>query len=172
MLDKFLPRKRVDSIYDIDLDSLWKTGVRGIITDLDNTLVGAKQRDATPLLADWLKQLKTKGFQVVIVSNNNRLRVSEFANPIKLPYIAHAKKPLGKAFRKALELMKLAPQEAVVIGDQLLTDVFGANRMGLNTVLVTPISLKDESVFTRFNRRIERYIFSKLKKRGLLIWDK
>jgi len=172
LLKQFIPRLRVDTIYDIDLEALWKSGVKGIITDLDNTLVGAKDPGATPKLIEWLKQVSAMGFQVVIVSNNSQVRVSAFAEPIRLPYISRAKKPSTRAFRKAIQLMKLSPNQAVVIGDQLLTDVLGANRMGLNSILVTPISPKDESIFTRFNRRVERYIFGKLRKRGLLTWDK
>lgn len=172
MLRKFIPHKRVDSVYEIDLDELWKAGIRGIITDLDNTLVGAKDPSATPELAEWFKQVSKRGFQIVIVSNNNRLRVSAFAEPVDLPFIYAARKPARRAFRKALEMLKLSPEQAVVIGDQLLTDVFGANRMGLSSVLVTPISPQDESVFTKFNRKVERIIFEKLRKRGYLIWDK
>lgn len=171
MLKSFLPRKRVDTIYEIDLDALWASGVRGIITDLDNTLVGAREPLATPKLGEWLKKVNALGFKVLVVSNNNAERVSKFADPLNIPYIAHARKPLRKGFLRALAQLGLAPHETVVIGDQLLTDVFGANRNGLNTVLVTPIAPQDESVFTRFNRRVERYIFSQLKKRGLLTWD-
>lgn len=172
MLRKFIPHLRVDAVYDIDLDELWNTGVRGIITDLDNTLVGAKDPSATPKLHAWLQQVSRKGFKVVIVSNNNRLRVAAFAEPIQLPFIHAAKKPSRRAFRKALGMLVLAPNQVVVVGDQLLTDVFGANRMGLNAILVTPISPQDESVFTRLNRRIERMIFEKLRKRGYMQWNK
>lgn len=172
MLRKFIPHKRVDSVYEIDLDALWEAGIRGIITDLDNTLVGAKAPSATPELAEWLKKVSQRGFRTVIVSNNNRLRVSAFAEPIDLPFIYAARKPLRRAFRQALEMLKLSPEQAVVIGDQLLTDVLGANRMRMNSVLVTPISPQDESFFTRFNRKVERIIFEKLRKRGYLIWDK
>ncbi len=172
LLRKFIPHLRVDSIYEIDLDALWKSGVRGIVTDLDNTLVGAKAPYATPELAEWLKLVERAGFKVVIVSNNNRLRVSAFAEPIKLPYIWRAKKPSTQAFRKAIQQLGLAPHEAVVIGDQLLTDVLGANRLGIKSILVTPISPQDESGFTRINRRVERYIFGQLKRRGMLLWDK
>jgi uncharacterized protein len=172
LFKKFIPHLRVDSIYDIDLDALWKSGVRGIITDLDNTLVGADAPDATPELLEWLKKVESLGFKTVVVSNNNRLRVSAFAEPIKLPYIWRAKKPSTQAFRKAIKLLQLSPMEVVVLGDQLLTDVLGANRLGVKAILVAPIAPQDEKVFTRFNRRVERYIFRVLKKRGLLIWDK
>lgn len=168
---KFIPHLRVDSVYDIDLPALRGQGVRGIITDLDNTLVGARNPEATPELVEWLEKVKAQGFRIVIVSNNNELRVSAFAAPIRLPYVSHARKPGLRSFRKALALMELSPPEAVVIGDQLLTDVFGGNRMGLKTILVTPISPADEGLFTRINRRIERVIYRKLKKRGLIAWD-
>lgn len=167
----FLPRMQVASVYQIDLDELAATGIRGIITDLDNTLVGARDPQATPELVDWLQAVQTRGFDVVIVSNNNRTRVTRFAEPIGLAAIPAARKPLRKAFRKALDMLGLKPEQTVVIGDQLLTDVLGANRMGMHAILVTPIAPQDESSFTRINRRIERRIFQSLRKRGLLEWN-
>jgi len=168
---KFVPDLRVDSVYDIDLAALRREGVRGIIADLDNTLVGARHPEATPELVEWLENVKAQGFRVVIVSNNGRHRVSAFADPIRLPYVSRARKPGQRPFRKALKLLELTPPETVVVGDQLLTDVFGGNRIGLRTILVTPISPADESVTTRINRRIERFIYRRLKKRGLISWD-
>lgn len=167
----FLPRLQVASVYEINLDELHAAGVRGIITDLDNTLVGARDPQATPELMEWLKTVRARGFTVVIVSNNNRTRVSRFAEPIGITSIAAAKKPLRRAFRQALDVLGLAPEQTVVIGDQLLTDVFGANRMGMHAILVTPIAPQDESPFTRINRRIERRIFQSLRKRGLFEWN-
>lgn len=162
---------RVDTVYQINLEELANAGIRGIITDLDNTLVGAKDPEATPELMEWLKTVRAKGFRVVVVSNNNRERVARFAEPIGISFIPAARKPLGAAFRKALDMMGVTPEQTAVIGDQLLTDVLGANRLGLHPILVTPISPKDESVFTRFNRRIERRILESLRKRGLFPWN-
>lgn len=156
MLNKLVPRLAAESIFDIPLDVLWDKGIRGIITDLDNTLVGAKVPQATPELVRWLKQVQDKGFQVVIVSNNNRLRVSAFADPIVVPYISSARKPMNISFRKAMNLMKLSEQETAVVGDQMLTDVLGGNRLGLFTILVQPIDAGNEGFFTRVNRVIER----------------
>jgi HAD superfamily phosphatase (TIGR01668 family) len=171
LLRKFIPHLNVDTIYDIDLQALKSAGVKGIITDLDNTLVGAKDPHATPKLVEWLKNVSALGFQVVIVSNNRRLRVETFATPLSIPYIYRAKKPANFAFRKALLTLGLAPEETVVIGDQMLTDVFGGNRIGLYTILVTPISLKDEGFTTKINRRIEKTIIAILKRRGFLPWE-
>lgn len=153
-----MPRLAADSIFDIPLDELWDKGIRGIITDLDNTLVGARVPVATPELVEWLKQVQAKGFQVIIVSNNNKLRVSAFADPIVVPYIYAAKKPMNASFRKAMNRMGLKPHETAVVGDQMLTDVLGGNRLGLFTVLVQPIARSDEGFFTKVNRRIERTV--------------
>lgn len=171
MLKKLIPQKNVRSIYDIDVQALWDAGVRGIITDLDNTLVGAKRPQATPELLAWLKRLQAIGFQVVIVSNNNKLRVSRFSEPLSIPYIFRAKKPGNSAFRKAMEIMSLSPRQTVVIGDQMLTDVLGGNRLGLYTILVLPIELADEGFFTKINRRIEKAALFWIKRKGWMEWE-
>ncbi|MDF2722975.1 MAG: family phosphatase [Paenibacillus sp.] len=171
MLKKLIPQKNVRSIYDIDIKALWDTGVRGIITDLDNTLVGAKRPLATPELADWLNQVKAIGFQVVVVSNNNEQRVSHFSKPLSLPYIFRAKKPGNGSFRKAMEMMALAPSQIVMVGDQMLTDVLGGNRLGLYTILVQPIARSDEGFFTKINRRIEKIALRWMKRNGMMEWE-
>jgi len=158
VLKKLVPSMTVDSIHDIPLAQLWDKGVRGIIADLDNTLVGAKEPLATPDVVRWLERVRKNGFRLVIVSNNTKIRVSQFANPIVVPFIHSAHKPSSKAFRKAMDIMQLEPGQTAVVGDQLLTDVLGGNRLGLFTVLVQPISPKDEGVFTKLNRKIERLV--------------
>ncbi len=158
MLDLFVPKMKVDSIYEIDLEALLDQGFRGIITDLDNTLVGAREPEATPQLLEWLKILDKHGFRVVIVSNNRQPRVERFAKPLGMPFVYKAKKPLRTSFKKALQLLDLPPQQVVVIGDQMMTDVFGGNRMGLFTILVQPIAPQDEGFGTRINRTLERFL--------------
>jgi len=167
MFERLLPHMRVNAVYDIDLDELHARGMRGIITDLDNTLVGAKEPLATPRLIEWLDYVRTRGFKVVIVSNNNEARVGKFAAPLNIPFIHAARKPMSKAFRNALDVLGMPAEKAVVIGDQMLTDVLGGNRMGLHTILVAPISPADEGVMTRVNRRIERIALASLRKKGL-----
>jgi HAD superfamily phosphatase (TIGR01668 family) len=163
VLHHFNPRLRVKTVYDIPLAELWDNGIRGIITDLDNTLVGAKEPLATPELIVWLEQVKAAGFKVVIVSNNNESRVKSFADPLQIPYIHRAKKPSNAAFHKALQWMGLTAEKTVVIGDQMLTDVLGGNRMGLHTILVLPIALLDEGFFTKINRRIEKILLAMMR---------
>lgn len=170
MLEWLLPHQIVKTIYEIDLDALRAEGVSGIITDLDNTLVGAREPLATPELIAWLDRVRALDFRVVIVSNNNQTRVSRFADPLGIPYIHAARKPSNRSFRKALELLGLRADQVVVVGDQMLTDVLGGKRMGLHTILVSPIAPSDEGVFTRINRRIERIALRRLRRSGL--WPK
>lgn len=167
MFERLMPNMRVNSVYDINLDELASIGVRGIITDLDNTLVGAKESLATPKLVAWLDQVQAAGFKVVIVSNNNKTRVSKFATPLHIPFLHAAKKPTQKSFRKALELLGLKAEQTVMIGDQMVTDVLGGNRMGLLTILVAPVAPADEGFMTLVNRKIERFVLARLRKRGL-----
>lgn len=157
MLQLFVPDQSVRTVYDIDLEQLWTDGYRGIMTDLDNTLVGAKEPLATPELVQWLDRVRERGFRVVIVSNNHLSRVSKFAEPLNIPYIHAARKPTHAPFYKALSVLEIKPEQTVIIGDQLMTDVLGGNRMGLFTILVEPVSRKDEGMATKLiNRPLEK----------------
>ena len=164
MLTNFVPSQFVKTIFHITPEELKEKDIRGIITDLDNTLVEWDRPDATPQLVKWFAEMQQAGIQVTIVSNNNEMRVKSFANPMQIPFIYKARKPFRQAFRRALALMGLQPHEVVVIGDQLLTDVLGGNRLNLHTILVIPVA-KSDGFFTRFNRLVERRIFSYLKRR-------
>ncbi|UOY94078.1 YqeG family HAD IIIA-type phosphatase [Ectobacillus sp. JY-23] len=170
MLKLFLPSEYVKNVYHITPAALKERGVKGIITDLDNTLIEWDRPSATPQLIQWFKEMQDAGIKVTIVSNNNEKRVRFFSDPLQIPFIYKARKPMGKAFRRALKAMELKPEEVVVVGDQLLTDVLGGNRMGLHTILVVPVAQSDGFV-TRFNRKIERRIMSNLKRQGLIQWE-
>lgn len=170
MLKHLIPSLYVQSIFHIDLDALRAQGVKGIITDLDNTLVAWDSPYATPKLISWLDDVRDKGFQVCIVSNNKQVRVEEFARPLQLPSIYEARKPIRKSFRRALEILGTKPQETVVVGDQIFTDVMGGNRMGLYTILVVPVATK-EWIGTKALRSMERIVLGRLRKRGMIPWE-
>ncbi|MNC06771.1 Phosphoglycolate phosphatase [compost metagenome] len=167
MFERLVPKLRVNTVFDIGLEELWRKGYRGIITDLDNTLVGAKAPLATPELLLWFAKVKEVGFKLIIVSNNNMDRVSRFATPLNIEFVHQARKPSNTPFLKAMKLMELSPEQTIVVGDQMLTDVYGGNRLGLYTVLVLPISVKDEGIGTRINRRVEQIALTRLRKQGL-----
>ncbi|KZE68455.1 hypothetical protein AWM68_16400 [Fictibacillus phosphorivorans] len=170
MLKHFLPDQHVQNILDITPEMLVERGVKGIITDLDNTLVEWDRPEATPELIEWFTSIKEKGILITIVSNNTQHRVKSFSDPVGIPFIYSARKPMTKAFKRALKDMKLKNEEVVVIGDQLLTDVLGGNRLGLHTILVVPVASSD-GFWTRFNRKIERIILSWMKRKGMLHWE-
>lgn len=164
MFKAIVPDQFAQSIYEIDFIHLQHEGIKGVIVDLDNTLVAATRPDATPELVSWLDQLRGMGFRVMIVSNNNETRVSQFAIPLRVPYIHRANKPLGRSFRKAMNVLETRPEETVMVGDQLFTDVLGGNRIGLQTVLVVPVS-RSEGFFTKCNRLLEKIVFYWMKRR-------
>lgn len=170
MYSYFIPSEFVRSVFHITPEFLKDKGIKGIITDLDNTLVEWDRPDATPMLIEWFKGMKEAGIKVTIVSNNNEMRVQSFADPLGIPFIFKARKPLGKAFRQALQIMSVKKAEVVVIGDQLLTDVFGGNRQKLHTILVIPVA-KSDGFVTKFNRMVERRIFRYLDKKGQVTWE-
>lgn len=170
MLKKFLPDQHVKSIFDITPESLKAMGVKAIITDLDNTLVEWDRPNATPNLIKWFEEMKKHNIIVTIVSNNNEERVKAFSDPLNIPFIFQARKPLARAFNKALKQMGTTKDETVVIGDQLLTDVLGGNRSGLHTILVVPVASTDGFV-TKFNRLVERRILNWFRKKGMIVWE-
>ncbi|MCI2254466.1 YqeG family HAD IIIA-type phosphatase [Domibacillus sp. PGB-M46] len=170
MLKLFLPNEQVRSVLEIQPERLKQKGIKAIITDLDNTLVAWDRPDATPELLIWFQKMREAGIKVLIVSNNNQKRVSTFSTPLDLPFIFEARKPMGRAFRKAIKLLSVRKEETVVIGDQLLTDVFGGNRSGIYTILVIPIAATD-GFWTRINRKIERRLMTFFQRKGMIQWE-
>ncbi|MEK5039036.1 YqeG family HAD IIIA-type phosphatase [Sporosarcina sp. FSL K6-3457] len=170
MYNNFLPGEYVKSVFHIQPEKLVARGVKGIITDLDNTLVEWDRPHATAEIIDWVTSMRDVGIQVMIVSNNNNVRVKAFCDPLGIPFICEARKPLKKSFNKALTTMGIQKEQAVFIGDQMMTDILGGNRAGLHTILVVPVANSD-GFFTKFNRMMERRIMANLKRKGLLKWE-
>lgn len=172
MLNVFLPNKHVKSVFDIDPVQLKEKGIQGIITDLDNTLVPWDVRDASPDIVKWFEEIAGHDIKIMIISNNNKERVSIFSKPLEVPYVYSARKPLRGGFNRAAKQLELKNEQIAVIGDQVLTDVLGGNLGGFYTILVVPIVETDAKI-TRFNRAIERRILNYFRKKGKLEeWNK
>lgn len=170
LLEKyFLPSDYVKHFYYITPEYLKKRGISAVITDLDNTLVGFDEAHANEIVINWFKSLNAHDIKVTIVSNGNKTRVSEFCDPHDIDYIFSARKPLGKAYRTAIRMMDIDAASTVMVGDQLMTDIFGANRAGLESILVLPVKNKDGWA-TLLNRRIERRIMKYFDRKGLINW--
>ncbi len=164
MLKKLYPDLLLNSIYDLNIDLLRGKGIKGIIADLDNTLVAWGASSLEKPLQEWLKTLHEAGFKLCILSNNSAQRVDKFATLLGVLAISHAVKPRRSGFRRALRQMDLKPHETAVLGDQIFTDILGGNRADLFTILVTPLSSK-EFIATRFMRQLEKLVLKRLKKR-------
>jgi HAD superfamily phosphatase (TIGR01668 family) len=143
MLGFFRPQLYSTAINRIDPRELRVRGIRGAIVDLDNTLVGF--RTLAPLEEDalWVARAKQADVRVLVLTNNGTPWASQVAKDLGVPCIPRARKPLPQGFRRALNVLELKPHEAVVIGDQLFTDVLGAKLAGLEVILVDPLVRHD-----------------------------
>jgi HAD superfamily phosphatase (TIGR01668 family) len=145
-------------VTDIDLDLLERDGVRGLIFDLDSTLVAPHAGHLTDDVANWLERARAK-FKVAIVSNNRREPyVREVGQLLNMHCIGCAAKPSRKAFLDVLKLFELAPHEVAVVGDRPLTDVLGGHRAGMKTILVLPLKTMNEPGWVKMFRKLERVI--------------
>ena len=170
MYSFLLPNEFVTSIFEVTPEKLTNLGIKGIITDLDNTLVEWDRADATEELVAWFEMMREAGIKIIIASNNNEQRVRAFAEPHGIPFIYRAKKPLGKAYYDEMVQLRLRRDEVAMMGDQLLTDVMGAKRQKIYTFLVRPVADSDGLV-TKFNRFVERRVYNDLKRKGQYPWQ-
>ena len=158
------PKFYYKNVQSIDLNMLYDIGIRGIILDVDNTLIDYKEV-MPDRIKEWVTEAKNKDFRICILSNsNNKEKVSKVAEILNLEYIMSATKPLKRGFKKAIKLLNLKPEECVAIGDQVFTDVIGANKMKIQSLYVEPISKKD-FWYTTWKRPIEALILNIYKKK-------
>lgn len=153
MFDMFFPDRYVASTYVIDFEQLYDEGFRGLIFDIDNTLVphGAPADGRAVALFDRLKRI---GFRCCLISNNQEPRVKMFNRDIQVDYVYDAHKPSTKNYVRAMEIMETDRSNTLFIGDQLFTDVWGAKRAGIRNILVKPIHPKEEIQIV-IKRRLE-----------------
>ena len=165
MANRFYPTEWISSTYRIDFERLYREGYRGLIFDIDNTLVphGAPADDRAVALFERLRQI---GFSLCLLSNNKKKRVDLFNKDINVHAIWMANKPLKAGYIRAMELMETSLRDTVYIGDQLFTDVWGASRMGMFTILVSPINPREEIQIV-LKRLIERPVLSAYRKSAL-----
>lgn len=159
------PKYYFDKITDIDLQKLKKNNINTILLDLDNTLVPWYNSYIDPEIYTWLNKIKLENFKVCIISNGLYLRVKRISRELGIPYISNAIKPSTRSIVKALKMFNSKPENAVIIGDQIFTDILAGNRLGLTTILVKPLA-KVELVTTKFIRIIEKKILKYLIKKN------
>lgn len=136
-----VPCHLAESIYRLDPARLREHGIRLVLADLDNTLAPYEESAPSPALRQWKEELERNGITLFVVSNSRKSRrCPDFCQALGVPYVRHAGKPGTKGFREALRQTGAAPQEAIMVGDQIFTDTLGANRAGIRTVLVRPMA--------------------------------
>lgn len=153
---RFCPQAALDSLYDVDLEQLWKEGKRLLLLDVDNTLLPWKSTDIPEQTFGWISSAKELGFDICILSNTRHPdRLKGLCERLEVDFLRDKFKPNPRVYHMALEKFGREPDEAIMVGDQLLTDIWGANRAGIDAIWVKPMS-KKEFVGTRHvSRRIE-----------------
>ncbi len=161
MLELFKPTWMVNSIYSITAAELKENGIHAVLIDLDNTLIAWNELEATKKSINWMKEMKEAGIPVMILSNNSDERIKKIAQVLDVGYVSRSLKPTVRAFKIAEKELQIPVGEMVMVGDQLITDILGANRYGLRSILVKPVLASDAKI-TTFNRFLEAKIMEAL----------
>lgn len=170
LFEPFYPDEYLDSTYEIDFEVFYQKGIRGVIFDIDNTLV-PHDAPADERAVQLFGRLHRMGYQTMLLSNNKEPRVKSFAEEVDTPYLYKAGKPKRAGYLQAMERMGTNRQTTLFVGDQLFTDVWGAKRSGIYAVLVKPIHPKEEIqiVLKRYLEKIVLYFYRREnRKRGAL----
>lgn len=166
-MDIFVPDIYAKSIYTINYKKLKKNGIKCLLFDLNNTLASYSVDYPDDKLREFMYGL-SQDFKVIIVSNSNKNRIRPFKEKLNIDASFSSKKPFKKKFKKIMNLYNFKDTEISMIGDNLVTDICGGNRMGFTTILVNSLSL-DEPFYDKILRSFENKILKKLNKKGILI---
>jgi HAD superfamily phosphatase (TIGR01668 family) len=165
-MDKFIPDIYQKSIYDINYKKLKKRGIKCILFDLDNTLITYEDREINNKIKNLFAKLEDD-FKVIIMSNSGKKRLTPIKEALNVDVAFSSRKPFKYKYKKILSLYGFKDYEVAAIGDQLITDIFGANNMGFTSILVNRLNTV-EPITTRINRHFERKILKSLSKKGIL----
>jgi len=165
LLRIFYPKLYISSVLEIDRVFLRRKGIKGILFDLDNTIVCREDSRCSPEVEECLAGLRRHGFKTAILSNNSARRVGAFARHLGIPSVHRAVKPWKRPFMQAVKMLGTTPHETAIIGDQIFTDILGGNMAGLYTILVTPLQGKEFLGTRLFSRPLEKIILARLNKK-------
>lgn len=167
MIDRYLiPHLYLDDIYQISPAMLKVRGIRAIVADIDNTLVTYDDPEPTPSVLAWMKEMNDAGISIAFVSNNGKNeRVEIFNRNLGFYATARSGKPFGRGVKKALAAMGVSPNEAVMLGDQIFTDILAGSRLGMTTILVKPIKDRTDWFF-RAKRKLEKPLLARYARKN------
>ncbi|MDR0992890.1 MAG: YqeG family HAD IIIA-type phosphatase [Ruminococcus sp.] len=149
-----------ESVWDISAQFFEENGVLAVFLDIDNTLSTHNAATPFPEAVLWIERMKEAGLRLILVSNNHPPRIAPFADKIGLEFVADAKKPLSAGYKEALRRFGLKKSEVCAVGDQIFTDILGANLFGIKSVFVFPKEPETSLPF-RIKRAIEKPLLPK-----------
>jgi len=158
----FKPTFAFKSVTDITIDFLKQNSIDGLVLDLDNTLTTHNNPNPAEKVTEWISLMKKSGIKMMIVSNNTAERVTPFANNLGLDFVSNGRKPLAIGFKKAQKLMEIPFSNIAIVGDQIFTDILGANLKRIRTIFVFPIEL-ESNFFFKLKRKLEAPFLRKFK---------
>ena len=173
MINWFKPTWMVNSIYQVSPDRLKKHGISTIFSDLDNTLIAWNDPHGTDQLKRWYHFLRRRRIQLVVVSNNTHHRVAKALRGLDLPFVSWSMKPSAFGIKRALARYQLRRNRVVMVGDQLMTDIWAAHQAHVRCIWVQPL-VNTDKWNTRVNRFFERRVYHALKRKygQSMIWRK
>ncbi len=163
----FCPRRFCHSgVTEVSVQDLIAAGIQAVLLDLDNTLVGWQRHDVPDAVLAWLADLKAAGIKLCLVSNTRfGRRLKKLSEELDIPYVRRAWKPRKRGFRAAMQELAVDPANTVMVGDQMFTDVWGANRSGVYSIMVKPMARR-EFVGTKVSRVAEKLLLAYFRRRG------
>ena len=162
----FVPEYYFNTFDEVDADFLVSIGVKGIVLDIDNTLEPYEHPKAGERVIRWIDSLYLQGIKTAIVSNNNEKRVNLFNEDFNMPAYARGGKPFKRNVENAIKDMGITKSEAILMGDQIFTDVWAAHNAGIPAILVPPINDKKDAL-TKFKRLLEKPILRTFKRKAV-----
>lgn len=164
MIAKFKPTWMISEIYNISPTKLDDMGIKAVFSDLDNTLIPWNNPDGTPQLRNWIKDLEKNNIKLVVISNNKHSRVKRALKSLKLDFISRSCKPMSRGIKAALKKYNLDRNQVIMVGDQLITDVWASNNSKVRSVLVKPL-IESDAWNTKPNRMMETVLWKLLKRK-------
>lgn len=161
----FNPTIAMKTVLDITPELLEKMQVKALVLDLDNTLTTHNNPKPADGVLDWIKNMASNNIRLIIVSNNRAERVTPFADMLGLEFVPRGAKPLPKGFKQAIDRLNIPKENICAVGDQIFTDILGANFAGIKSIFVFPIELENSRLF-KFKRAVERPLLPKMKSEG------
>lgn len=157
-----MPTMSIDSVTDIDIKLLRSLNIKSILLDVDNTLASHGSQEPFKGVIEWSYKIREQNIKIIIISNNFKNRVAPFAKKFNLPFVSLALKPSPLGFLRAKKFLHCKPENTVVVGDQVFTDILGANLAHMKSILLTPKSEK-ETLGIYIRRKLEKGIREKIK---------